>query len=409
MSLTVRKKNSIFSISFLSKGDKNAEVKEKRSSSRRDQKAPKRPYTAQQPGNSKTPSSDNVNKLAAAALEVPKLIDLLDVSVAKEPPVLPLLPEAVDLDPKFSSFRQDLREFEDLTPASDSLDQNAKFLQLVKSFEELERARTEEKAQHAETERQLQASRDRFICFEREMQRAMQSEIEKTVYQVYIRLDESQHARSELRREKDALEEEVKRLSKHSKEESERMARENTTLVVGLRGELKQATLRIQAQSDEIQSLRPQIQNWKDQYAAQVIRARTDLEKERSKYQALLENSIRAPPGPSALEKKSRELQAKVGAPVAVRHIGKWGGFTAADLDKLTPAMIAQMKAVTEQFAKVQPVTKIEYILNNNLYKQYEDTRGKFRKQGRGTKEVLVFHGTDVKNINPYFSFWFGF
>src|SRR6202035_1424132 len=51
--------------------------------------------------------------------------------------------------------------------------------------------------------------------------------------------------------------------------------------------------------------------------------AKAELENERLRYREL-ERSIRIQ-GPSAVEKKKQELQAKVGAPVAVRHIGKLG------------------------------------------------------------------------------------
>jgi hypothetical protein len=91
----------------------------------------------------------------------------LDVSVAKEPPAPTSPSEAVDLDAALSTFRQDLHQYEHQTTANASrAEQNVKFIQLVKSFEELERARTKEETQRAETEGQLQASWDRLIAFD---------------------------------------------------------------------------------------------------------------------------------------------------------------------------------------------------------------------------------------------------
>src|SRR5438876_8549486 len=73
-------------------------------------------------------------------------------------------------------------------------------------------------------------------------------------------------------------------------------------------------------------------------------------------------------------------------------------------LHKLTPAMITQLKTVTEQFSKFHPVKELHYVMNDYLYNQFNGTKAKFRKLGRSTREVLVFHGTDQKNINTYAS-----
>lgn len=103
-----------------------------------------------------------------------------------------------------------------------------------------------------------------------------------------------------------------------------------------------------------------------------------------------------------ALLKKKQELEKTVGAPVSIRHVDRWGCMADEDLNKLTPAMITQMKTVTDKFAKRYPVNEIVYIMNDHLYEQFDETRSKFRQLGRGTQEIIGFHGTDRKNINSY-------
>jgi hypothetical protein len=132
------------------------------------------------------------------------------------------------------------------------------------------------------------------------------------------------------------------------------------------------------------------------------IKSQIMAEEERKRSQLLDKKMKEELQKERALQKTKREIEAKVGVPVKVRRIGRQGAMTDEDLHKLTPAMITQMKTATEQFAKLFPVTKIEYIMNDYLYKQFDETRAKFKSTGRGTKEVLVFHGTDRKNINSY-------
>ena len=128
------------------------------------------------------------------------------------------------------------------------------------------------------------------------------------------------------------------------------------------------------------------------------VMAEQQFAEERIRYQELFENLQWGRENESLY--KQQEIQAAIGVPVNVRRVGRGGMLTEGDLNFLTPAMINQMKAITDKFAEHLPVQKIEYIINDQLYKLYNDTRQKFRRMGRGTQEVLVFHGTGRNNIN---------
>ena len=72
------------------------------------------------------------------------------------------------------------------------------------------------------------------------------------------------------------------------------------------------------------------------------------------------------------------------------------------DLNKLTPAMITQAGKITAEFNKFRRVKKIEYIMNDHLYEKFDDARSQLKKHGRGSKEILGFHGTHSQNIISY-------
>ena len=176
---------------------------------------------------------------------------------------------------------------------------------------------------------------------------------------------------------------------------------------INLRVYLEQTEDDRRALGEQVKSERQQ----KEQLLMQIEQERqmrivseTLAEEERRRFQALQKQMKDDLQKEKAFKNKKQEIEGKVGVPVKVRRIDKGGIMRDEDLHKLTPAMITQMKTVTEQFAKLHPVKKIEYIMNDSLYKQFDETRAKFRSIGRGTKEVLVFHGTDRKNINSYAS-----
>jgi hypothetical protein len=76
--------------------------------------------------------------------------------------------------------------------------------------------------------------------------------------------------------------------------------------------------------------------------------------------------------------------------------------MTPEDLEKLTPSMIKQARIVSSKFRSFQPVKEIEYVMNDDLYKKYCDTRKELKKSLRSAKEILVFHGTAGLNIPLY-------
>jgi hypothetical protein len=47
-------------------------------------------------------------------------------------------------------------------------------------------------------------------------------------------------------------------------------------------------------------------------------------------------------------------------------------------------------------------IQKIQFIYNDNLYKRFERTKIEFRRHGKPTKEMLLFHGTKPENVNRY-------
>lgn len=101
-------------------------------------------------------------------------------------------------------------------------------------------------------------------------------------------------------------------------------------------------------------------------------------------------------------EKKRQETQQTVGCPVAIRQVGFFGGMIDDDLNKGTPAILRQMKIIKESFSETFPVTKVEYIMNDRLYKRYDETRATLRQKRRNANEVLLFHGTKENYINSY-------
>jgi hypothetical protein len=95
-----------------------------------------------------------------------------------------------------------------------------------------------------------------------------------------------------------------------------------------------------------------------------------------------------------------------VGAHVAVRRANSFG-FLQSDgnMSDLTPAILKQMRIVKDNFSKNLPtltISKIEYIMNDALYQQFNNTKAEFRQFGRNTKELLLFHGTKAQNVDRY-------
>lgn len=66
------------------------------------------------------------------------------------------------------------------------------------------------------------------------------------------------------------------------------------------------------------------------------------------------------------------------------------------------------MKLVRDRFVAAFPklaIIKIDYIMNTHLYKTFDNTRREFKRLGKNTNEVILFHGTyHPKNIRPFSS-----
>ena len=105
--------------------------------------------------------------------------------------------------------------------------------------------------------------------------------------------------------------------------------------------------------------------------------------------------------------RKKKEVLRQVGVHVDVRRVKGgslvWGG-NAIDL---SPAILTQVGHVKDNFLKNLPnfrIIKIEYVMNDALYKIFNDTKAELRKHGRSTKEMLLFHGTNPQNVDKYFT-----
>lgn len=110
-----------------------------------------------------------------------------------------------------------------------------------------------------------------------------------------------------------------------------------------------------------------------------------------------LEEERRRPIGMSA---KQLELQRIVGVPVTVRRVNSGGESSEEDLNRLTPLMQTHLKTAVEKFRTYRQVKRIEYILNDRLYWQYDDTKWKFSSHTRPATEYILFHGTNGRNID---------
>ena len=96
--------------------------------------------------------------------------------------------------------------------------------------------------------------------------------------------------------------------------------------------------------------------------------------------------------------RKQKEIENIVGCPVTVRRVGSM--ITNDDLSRLTQAILIQLKSIKDLSSKAFSVIRIEYVMNDRLYRQFDETRTAFRRLGRNSQEVLLFHGTNPSNID---------
>jgi chromosome segregation ATPase len=102
----------------------------------------------------------------------------------------------------------------------------------------------------------------------------------------------------------------------------------------------------------------------------------------------------------TGLSAKQLELQKIVGVPVTVRRVNCGGESSQEDLNKLTTLMQNHLRTAVEQFRRYRQVISIEYIMNDRLYWQYDDAKSKFSSHARPTTECILFHGTNGQNID---------
>ena len=123
------------------------------------------------------------------------------------------------------------------------------------------------------------------------------------------------------------------------------------------------------------------------------------LEREKAARQEELERQERE----RQRQEEARLLQQTrgLGVPITIHRIGTSGRFGERNLDEITPEIVGHLKSVKDLFLKHLPhqIKKIEWIINPRLQEQFEDTRRKLQNAGRGTKEVILFHGTVPANV----------
>ena len=98
----------------------------------------------------------------------------------------------------------------------------------------------------------------------------------------------------------------------------------------------------------------------------------------------------------------------------ALKLIGAWieavkvtGGRVGPGCDAihLSLPVLKQLKWVSWNFKRELPNTriqKIEYVLNETLYDTFNKAKEEFRRHGKNTQEMLLFHGTKPENVNRH-------
>lgn len=67
------------------------------------------------------------------------------------------------------------------------------------------------------------------------------------------------------------------------------------------------------------------------------------------------------------------------------------------------PKVLKILKWVAFNFKRELPghrITKIEFIRNDRLYERFRKTKEEFKRLGKTTKEMLLYHGTRPENVN---------
>jgi len=108
-------------------------------------------------------------------------------------------------------------------------------------------------------------------------------------------------------------------------------------------------------------------------------------------------------------ERQEREAALKqIGAHIEVVEVTqnyelKWGGRPCDQPLKV----LKILKWVAFNFKRELPghkITKIEFIRNDRLYERFRKTKEEFKRLGKTTKEMLLYHGTRSENVKRLFS-----
>ena len=105
-------------------------------------------------------------------------------------------------------------------------------------------------------------------------------------------------------------------------------------------------------------------------------------------------------------EKRLDELKKAIGCDVLITRVQPPRAASSKyerkeDLSGIHLSMTEQLKQVLAQTTNCKP-TKIEYILNDELYHRYKEAEAKLKAAGRPMDEMLIFHGTREENIDSY-------
>jgi hypothetical protein len=71
----------------------------------------------------------------------------------------------------------------------------------------------------------------------------------------------------------------------------------------------------------------------------------------------------------------------------------------------LSLRVLENLKWVAFNFKRELPsykITKIEFIKNDRLYERFQKTRDEFKRLGKSTKEMLLYHGTKAANVTRF-------
>jgi hypothetical protein len=99
-------------------------------------------------------------------------------------------------------------------------------------------------------------------------------------------------------------------------------------------------------------------------------------------------------------------IQIDMGVPIAVQTVN-WKIIFPATLDNLTLSILNKIMYVRNVWRRSlpgSPITKIEYVMNEDLYVQFKTAKTELERSSRPSAEKILFHGTAVGNINRYIS-----